>query len=92
MHITADRRMLTLSQARNQPMVVLYATSLFSVSFEARCLRKVLVSGLALPEAVNTRGVNEACSTSRKRSLYTGSVWHGDGSRQQRRRCGLRVR
>ena len=36
MHITADRRGLKLSLARSQPMVVLYATSLFPASFEAR--------------------------------------------------------
>ena len=46
MHITADGRRLKLSQAHSQPMVVLYATSLISASFEARCLGKVLVSGL----------------------------------------------
>ena len=70
MHITADCRRLKLSRACSQPMVVLYATSLFSTSFEARCLRKVLVSGLAPPEVVNTRGVNEARSTSRMHSSY----------------------
>ena len=70
MHITADGRRLELSRSRSQTMVVLYATSLFSASFEARCLRKVLVSGLVPPEVMNTRGVNEARSTSRMRSLY----------------------
>ena len=46
MHVTADGRRLKLSQAHSQPMVVLYATSLFSASFKARCLGKVLVSRL----------------------------------------------
>ena len=70
MHITADGRRLRLSRAHSQPMVVLYATSLFYASFGARCLRKVLVSGLAPPEVVNTKGVNEARSTSQMCSLY----------------------
>ena len=70
MHITADCRRLKLSQACSQPMVVLYSMSLFSASLEARCLRRVLVRGLASPEVVNTRGVNEAHSTSRIRSSY----------------------
>ena len=70
MHITADRRRLKLSRARSQPRVVLYAMSLFSASFELRCLRQVLVSVLAPPEVVNTRGVNEARSTSWMGSSY----------------------
>ena len=70
MHITADCRRLKLSQAHSQPMVVLYAMSLFSASFGARCLRKVLMSRLAPPEVVNTRRVNETRSISRMHSSY----------------------
>ena len=68
-------------------------------------LRKVLVSGLAPPEAEkgtcewagpaeveNMKGVNEACVTSwMPSSQVLFCLMHGDGERQQRRGCGLRV-
>ena len=50
MHITHDLRRLKVSLEGSQPLMVQYATSLFSASsMEARCFMKVSVSGLAPP-------------------------------------------
>ena len=76
MQVMAARRRLKFSCARNHPSTVLYDRSRFSASSEAKCFRKVVVSGLAPPEVLNTSGVKKALSNLRIRSSYLFHLAH----------------
>ena len=60
--IAADSR-LKFSVTLNQPKTVLHCRSCLSASREVSCFRKVVVSELAPPDVLNTRGVNEDFTT-----------------------------
>ena len=66
----AARRRLKFSCAQSNPSSVLYVRSHFSTSSEAKCFRKVVVSGIDPPKVLNTSRVKEAFFTSRIPSSY----------------------
>ena len=71
MQVMAAYRRQKFSRALNYPRTMPYAKSCFSASIEAGCFRKVVVSGLAPPDVLNTSGVKEALSTLEIRSSYS---------------------
>ena len=70
MHVMAARSKLKFTLALSHPKTVEYCRSRLSASREARCFKKVVVSGLAPPDVLNTSGVNVAFSTSKTLSSY----------------------
>ena len=74
MRVMAACRRLKFSRARNHPITVLYVRSCFLASSEPKCCGKIVVSGLAPPEVLNTSGAKGALSTSRIHSLYLFSL------------------
>ena len=75
----ADRSRLKLTVVRSHAIVVAYVSLCFSASCEAKCCRKVVVMGLALPDVEKISGMKEARSTSRTRSSYMFSFAHSCG-------------
>ena len=70
MQVMAAPGRLKFIHAHNHSTTVLYVTSCFSTSSEAKCFIKVVVSGLAPPEVLNTSGLKEAFLTLRICSSY----------------------
>ena len=77
MQLMAACRRLKFSRARNHSSPELYIRSCFLASGDAKCfIRKVVVSGLAHPEVLNTSGLKKALSTSRIHSSYLICLAH----------------
>ena len=70
MQVIAALSRLKFTLALSHPRTKQYYKSRLSASREARCFRKVVVSGLAPPDVLKTRGVNVAFSTSTTLSSY----------------------
>ena len=70
MQVMAALSGLKFTLPHNHPRTKQYCKSHLSNSREARCFRTVVVSGLAPPDVLKTRGVNVAFLTSKTPFSY----------------------